>query len=296
MSSNDSNNAGTVLAEFIRQVREGYENSIAISGGVARDADGTPTGEVRVVALQNRKLQPEPPEAPQRAESPRRAHVFHDAAGLAAYLEKYRTESTVVLADVPERAIRVVLDERAADGFEMLHLEPQIHPLFKPWQNLMDRSADGDDIGLKELAEFILLNRRSITAPDGKALAVMFSQVRASTTVTLQQGRGRKAVNGIMMTTEIQGQTSTEPADLPDTITINVPLFVGGFVESLEVDILVSAADGGSRLVATVSSPQVEEAMVRAFEVMVADLKALPGVTVALGSPAHRGWEYLTGR
>jgi hypothetical protein len=288
--SND-NGCTTTLGDFIRQVVKGEENGIEVVQQVATGPDGAPIKHT-VLALQNRKLQPEPPEAPQRAESPRRAHVFHDAAGLAAYLKQYRTGHTTLLADITSLSIRVVLDESAAQGVETLLLIPQIHPLFKPWKSLLEIS-ERQPVPLAQFAAFIMQNRRAVKEPDGKDLALTFSQVRAATSVTLQQGAGRKAVNGLMVTTEIQSTRMSEPVNLPDAITITTPLFVGGHEHSLEVDILVSAVDGGAKLVVQASSAQIAEAMLGDFQGMVRDLAAVEGITCGLGQIGHEDWDYI---
>lgn len=273
----------TTLGNFLRRVRKGEENTLEI----IRQALPDGKGEKTVVALQNRILQAEQPPAPQRAESPRRDHTFHDVEGFVRYLAKYKTEDTVILADVAERAIDAVVDEKAVEGFEVLHFTPVPHPMFAPWDEIL-----GKPVPLDEFATFIMTNRRIICLPNGKELALLFSQVRASTNITVQRGRGNKSVNGVVIETEIQGERSSEPMDLPDCLTIETPIFVSGDSVSIEIDMLISVKEG-NQIFIVATSAQVLEARTRAFEAMIERIGEIKGVTAALGYPAHEEWKYI---
>ena len=117
----------TILGDFLRGVEAGNENVIDIKKAVLPDGK-----DAVVVCLGNRVLQPEPPKAPERAESPRRAHVFHAMGGFCAYLAQYKTPQTVIFADVGEQTFYAVLDDRASQGFEIVTMVPQLHPLGFP--------------------------------------------------------------------------------------------------------------------------------------------------------------------
>lgn len=90
--------------EFVNAVQEGNEHIIEI----AREELGKGKGNKLVFAMQKRVLQPEQPQQPVKMESPRRAHIFHDAEGFAAYLAKYKTDNTVVLVNVREQGETVL--------------------------------------------------------------------------------------------------------------------------------------------------------------------------------------------
>lgn len=278
------NAAPARIEDFLRSVQKGQENVLEVVEAMTGDGQ-----KMAVLALQNRQLQPEPPDPPQRRESPRRAHAFHDVEGFAAYLAKYKTADTVVLADTAGLAIRAVLDERAKDGFEILVLSPAIHPLFRPWQALLE--PDTDPLRIAEFAEFVMTNRRAVVAPDPRELVLMLSQVKASKKITIDRGRGMRSLNGVMIETVIQGQDKTEFVDLPDSLTIRVPLFVRTSPLQIEVDLLALAGDGDVFMRAV--SADVDQAKVEAFEEMCQAVAAIEGVVVGTGSPNHCAWDYL---
>ncbi|OQB78736.1 MAG: hypothetical protein BWX88_05101 [Planctomycetes bacterium ADurb.Bin126] len=285
--------AKTNLADFLREVAKGTENALGVSEQVLRDQDGKELGKHVRISMENRTLRGEPPTEPERAESPARAHIFHGVAGLVEYLAKYKGTDTVVFADAADGQMAAVLDERAERGVEVLTLKPQIDPLFAPWMDLLGAG----EVPINDFAEFILKNRRAVCEPNGKVLALLFSQVRAAVNITLQKGRGRKAINGIVMQTEIQGETATDPVDLPDEIIIECPLFVDTPPRKIAIDLLVSVSkddDGDPNLVVTATSSELAQARMDAFAEMVTTVRSLEGVVVAMGSPAHRPWAYLT--
>lgn len=249
---------------------------------IIKDADGVTT-----VAIEARKLLPEEPRPPVRAESPARCHEFFTAAALADYLKKYGGVDTVVYADPSTETISAVLDEKATKGFEVVTMKPQIHPLWKPWADL------GRKIPLEHFAAFVAQNRRVIIEPNGKELTLLLSQVRASVDVEIQRGRGKNAVNGVMVKTKIQGQEKNELVEIPDEITLEVPLYIGLGGSKIDIDIDLEATTDGEVFV-VISSGTVAEARVQAFAGMVEELQTalLPG-TVTLGRPKHAAWSYL---
>lgn len=279
-----------VLANFLRQVKLGQENAIEI----IREALPDGKGERTVLAMQNRAMQPERPLPPQRAESPRRGHVLHDALGLLDYLNRYKSQNTVVFVNVAEQVVTAVLDESAATGREAVTLKPAMDPRFQPWQDLLDRQAedDGGPLSVEQFAEFVLANRRVIEEPGGRELAMTFSQIRASSKIEMQRGVGVRAVNSLVCSVEIQGQTKGEPVDLPDMILVRCPLYVGGREQDLEFDLLVCSPKPGE-VVVKVTAAQLVEARVKAFEEIANQIRSLDGVTVILGHPQQFAWDYL---
>jgi hypothetical protein len=284
----------TVIEEFIRNVGRGQENVVDVCKEMLADGKHDRV----TVALQNRVLQPEPPAAPAKRESPRRCHVFHDVGGFAAYLVKYKTANTVILADVANLAITATLDEKAANGFEVIQLKPAVHPLFAPWQDLLAkaRSDDASDAADEPMTvgafcEFVMTNRRAVVAPDARELVLTLSQVRASKKITIDRGKGMKSLNGVVIETLIQGASKDEHVELPDSLTLNVPLFVRTSPKQIEIDLLAVAGDTNVYMKAV--SADVDTARVEAFEEMLAECRKIEGVIVGTGSPATMAWDYL---
>lgn len=276
------------LADLIRTIAEGDETAVDVIRDVTGPdgPDGKPTPNTRLV-VERRKLQPEQPPEPKRAESKGRAHVFHDAAALAAYLVEYKTKKAVVLADVPGRAIHAILDETADNGREAVVCRPQTHPLFAPWADLID----DDPRSAAAFAEFVLANRRAVVEPDPKELVMVFSQIRASQKVEIRAGRGVKSINGVMVETEIQGEKKSEVVQLPDVLTIEVPLFVGTDPIKVEIDLLVGLT--GQTVTVSANSSMVAVRELEAFEAMIQTLDDTEGLVVGLGRPEYVDWRYL---
>lgn len=244
--------------------------------------------ETTVFAVEHRKIQPEPPSIPPRRESPSRDHVFHDAIGFANYLKTYKTSNTVVLVDIQQQRAVAVLDEKAMNGFESVTLSPITHALFEPWDDLL---CAGKGVSIRYFAEFLRKNRRGVVAPELRELIQMLSQIKVSRNITLHKGFGAHSLNGIVCEMEIAGAAQTEEIKLPETVVIEVPLFVATEKVKIEVDLIVDAND--SEVFVKCSSADVLEKQIQAFDSMLEKVVAIDDVVVALGSPGYESWDYL---
>ena len=273
----------TKLMQFIREVAKGQENALDIQNLV------TAGGEKRtVIALQNRELQPEQPKEPILAKSPRRAHIFHDVQTFKSYIKKVKTDNTVILANVESRSISAIVDDLTKEGgCEIVALVPPIHPLFAPWNSILDETMP-----VLQFAEFAMMHRRAVKKPEGRELAMVLSQIKASTRIEVAQGKGAKSLNGIMVETLIQGQKGTDLVEIPETISIRVPLFLGTDPKDIEIDLLISG-DRENRIFVKAISGDVLQAQVEAFEDMVRELADLEGLVAGLGAPGYQSWETL---
>ena len=169
-------------------------------------------------------------------------------------------------------------------------MKPQVHPLWKPWADIA-----GTTVALEKFAQFVAQNRRAIVKPDGKEIALTLSQVRAVVNVTVERGRGKDAVNGLMVTTKIQGIEKKEAVELPDEITLAVPLYVGTAKKEIELDLCIEA-DREGHVGVIVTAGTVAEAKVAAFEEMIAVVReGVKGLkaTITLGKPKTGAWVYL---
>jgi len=257
---NDRNAHG--LSELLREVLPKEETVFEVAREMIGDGDAAvPATTIKVM---RRELQPEKPFAPDRRESPRRAHTCHEATGFAGYCLKHGTgKSVVVMADMITCEMKAVLDEKADGGFEVIGLKPAMHPLFKPWSEILDRT-----LPVKKFAEFIMANRRVIKGENVRELAMVFRQVHASIETELSQGVGNNSLNGLTIRTKIQAAGKSEHVDVPDTITVEVPLFIGTPAETIEIDLL-AMADEQNGVTITASASMVLEAQSAAFTKMV---------------------------
>lgn len=213
--------------------------------------------------------------------------------GFSEYLQKHLTESTLVLADVESLRMRAVIDESREDGVELIDFRPQVDPLFRQWNQLIQ----GKPIPVSEFASFCMSNRRVIVSADdkngddvGRELAWMFSQIRAESKVKLARGRGKGSINGIMVESVIQGEVKHEPVDLPESITIFCPVFVGRPAERIIIDILLEVRS--EDVIVSATSPNITALMFSLFQDMVESIQ-IDGAVVSLGTVEHCVWDYV---
>lgn len=225
---------------------------------------------------------------PVRAESPRRAHAFHTVDGFASYLQRFGAHDVVVLADPKTGVALACLDETASKGFEVVSFEPIVHPFWSPWKERLGRYFD-----IKDFAEFVACQRHVIDKSDARALSMVLSQVRLCKRVTIESGIGAKALNGVMVETEVSGNSVKARVDLPDDITLTCPIFWGDEPSEIVVDMVVRADDGVD--VKLVSS-DADRKRVEAIEGMMGALiEKLPNAIVTFGAIGHAAWEYVGG-
>lgn len=273
------------IEKLLRQVNPGNETAIDVVEKLLEDGS-----KHVILSVQQRRLNPEAIPAPVRAPSAKRTHFFYDPAGFAQYLAKYGTDSTVVLADPNEEGMTAVLNEAAEDGFENLMFKPQTHPLFQPWEELLDA---GGVLPIKDFVDFVSRNRRAITNPHSRELMLVLSQVRMSREVELYQGDRNNSTNGVLVKTSVQGNNTSEYVDIPETITISVPIYVGTSAVDMEIDLTVGGNEQRGVIV-KLSTGDVLAKKAQLFDAMVADLRtALPAATVTTGRVAYGAWEYL---
>lgn len=279
------------IKNLLREAVRGHETILDIAPPTE---DGKPTQVTFSV-------RPLPAPEPELAASPARAHDFAEAEGFAAWLKRQHQAETTesraplsVLADPVAGVIYAVLDDSDATfgGREVVTLRPVMHPRWKPWAEILGRRLD-----METFALFVAEHRRDVAGAAGRDLALTLSQVRASVKTTVDRGRGRKAVNGIVVTTEVTGQRGEERVELPDTINVSLPIFVATAPQTIELDLTVEAGRDGA-VTALLSGGAAEEARHGAFEEMlevVRKVVAPLGAVVTFGSPGDRPWAYLPG-
>lgn len=268
------------IGELIRKVAEGQETVFDLS----TDLDGN-----RKLVVERRELRPELPKQMPVADIARakaRNHVFYDVGAFGLYLNRCgSTDQTLILADVSKQTIVAVIDESIDTDREMVSLRTVQHPLFTPWAKLLNQAIKVVDFSL-----FIMQNRRAVLVPDGRELAMVFQQMKMSKAVTVQTGIGKKALNGVMVDMEIAGEKRGSLVELPDSIEILVPLFVGTKPQRVIIDLLVTASPSDEVVVYCTAS-DVEAAKIAAFEEMIDDIRNDTSMLIGFGEVSHREWD-----
>ena len=275
------------LGGFLRSVPQGQENALQIIKEALPEG-----GEKTTIALQNRQLQPELPLESKLARSPRRAHTFHTVAATAAYINAYGSVNTVVLADVTARQATIVLNEVNELGFEVLTFTPAPHPLFQRWEKVLDATS-----ALSAFVRFVLFNRAQVIEPEGRQFALLLSQLRISKDVRIYQGMGAESINGLTVTTKVEGTERTERVSLPDQITVLLPLFVNTQPQPITLDLTLDAGGKDDEVCIHVAAPDLLDALCLVFQDMVEELAAACTVAkpevVGLGSITHKPWSVV---
>jgi len=281
----DAEQPNQQLSKLLRRFAEGEETAFDLVANL--NSAGGPDGKKLVV--ERRKLQPEVPELI-RCESPARAHSLMRAEDLIAYVDKHNSGRTLILLDPTKMVGSVVLDEDDLSGFEVLTFAPTKHPMLVEWETII-----GKKIPAAAFAEFILAHRRQVQIPDGKTLAMTFAQIRADKMTTIHRGTGANAINGLVVEVKVQagGASKQAPVELPDSLTIEVPVFVGQGLVGIELDLLVS--EQNDQVCVLTSSSGLQQAIHEAFDAMCQTIRSeLPDeVIVGLGRVEHREWKYL---
>lgn len=102
-----------------------------------------------------------------------------------------------------------------------------------------------------------------------------------------------------VVTTKVQGAERAEAVDLPDTIRVLVPIFVGCEPRTVDFDLLVEASREGevyaSLAGACVLKAQIEEMQDQADalkEALAPDVESGRAI-IGYGEPALSDWQYL---
>ena len=267
MRGQNEQTSGGNLELMLTTPKEGHLTAFDVVRQIGEDGKpGTTTLEVK-----RRQLQPEPPEPPTRRESKARAHEFHAVDGFVDYLLKFGSPTTVVLADAGKRCVEAVLEESAKNGREVVTMRPQVHPRWKPWRNLL-----GAQVPILEFGDFLRDNARAIVSPEVPELTLCFAQIRMSKRVEVFRGKttgGRSALNGVLVTTEVQGGSGSEESfqELPDHLVVRTPVMVDEPEQDIRLDIIVGTR--GDEVVVKIASADIHEAEIAAFDALVATLR-----------------------
>jgi hypothetical protein len=269
------------LESFLKEVEAMSVNALTVTEKLLEDGS-----RARTIELAHRKVMPE------RMESPARAHVFHDAAGFAAYLAANRSEHLVVLIDTASLTAQAVLDDRAAKGFETIRFEPPNHPQY----DLFEKCLLGN-FEVQEFAEGVMMCRDLIVGVDGdgahagRDLAMLMKQIRVANKVTAEHGVGNDCLNGVMIETKVTAGTASSSIALPQSITIRTPLFLNTVARQFELQVTVVPRSAERVLIRT-SAPELPVLRHALFEEMLSAVKAIGGALVTYGQVQTAGWSY----
>lgn len=269
---------------FLERIREGECNAVSVVNELL--PDGTKQAKVEF----RRTVEP-----PLRMESPRRAHTFYEAAGFAEYVKKeaFHIEDAMVLIDAQALTAKAVLDDTAANGFEVITFKPPFHPLFVLLRNSLLKTQS-----VRDFADAVVRCRRQIVGMDGKEiagqqLAMLMRQITVSNQVTCESGAGNNALNGVMVKTNVRaGQQTESKIDLPEALTLATPVFMSGPTVRLEVLVSIQPVTAEKVLIAA-EVPDLDVIVYDEFGRMLEPLKGDCGCRISYGRIDHQSWTYV---
>jgi len=268
------------VEESIKHVQKNEISVVSLAKELLKDGKE----QIKVV-LERNKIMPE------RMESPPREHIFHDVAGFGAFLAANKTNNTVVFADVNSVSIVAVLDDQAGRGFETVSLSPPYHPEFQ----LLDDSLLNKKMAIETFAQGVMRNRKIIKdtpACDANSLAMAMQQLTVATGIVQAIGDGKTSVNGVMTTTSITtgGPEAKERLDLPDSITVEVPIYLKTEAVTFDIDLTISTKS--EAVIVVTDSPELELKKYEVFETMMEGIRKSKKITVVYGCPRESSWKY----
>jgi len=272
------------VKKFLEDVAKGQVNAIS----VIRDLDG-PDGAKVTVQLENTPVEPI------RKESPARYHTFHEATGFVAYLKKNKTPNLIVLADVDGRKAAAVLDDTAEKGFENIILKPAFHPRFTTLMATI-LYGQGTEQNITRFAKRVMMCKEIIVKADnldGKQLAMQMMQITVSHKITDCAGEGLTATNGVMCESKINGGVGSVTVELPETITVELPIFINTEPVKFDIELLITAGDSETPPSVIAMAPQMEEKIAEVFESILEPIKAIKDAIVSYGQLDTTAWKYI---
>jgi len=159
---------------------------------------------------------------------------FDDAESFVEYVNRYKTDQTIVFADIKGNRLTSVFDYHSAAA-EQVPGKPDhaahraLHPC--PWSLDWERwrAVDGKDMKQKGLGRFLEEMLHTIAAPDGAGLLEIASELKVDRAVKFKAGT-RLQDGTVSLAYEEEDSTSGKNGKLtvPDLITIVSPVFLGG--------------------------------------------------------------------
>jgi hypothetical protein len=273
--------ADKLVSDVLRKLTSGKETLFDVQDCVDE------LGDFSRISIGLRDLEPIHNER-EIARADARSHVFQSLKAFCLYLSREsKLEHSVVLADVSSSKITAVLDEDEEGDRETISFSATPHPLFAPWAALLNKP-----IRVLDFALHVMQHRSSVLEPDGRELALMFSQIKASKNITKRVGIGSKSLNGVMVELQIGSEKHSAEVDLPESITISAPIYLDTEPVEIVLDLLVTESQQGD-LVVFLTASVLEQTRLDVFNSMVGRIEEETGLIVGLGVISHRPWKLV---
>ena len=214
-----------------------------------------------------------------------KVHNLEDVESLKRYIQKFRTENTVVYCSREDAFVTVILDEKHEAINDQLRFSPKYTPGFKETMASSDRVPD--------FLAWFRCNKRYIVSPDPKEFIALTSLVKIETVMETIIGTGKNAKSGYMCESKVRGSEENVPIEFPETIIFRSPVFFGTPEIEIEIELdVVMNEDEHLRI--NRRCYERKEATIEAFGLIAQDLEEKVGsmATVVSGNPQYCSHHY----
>lgn len=175
---------------------------------------------------------------------------FIEAASFVDYILRFRTEDTQIFAHPVKNIIEAVIDYLPANSTASARCEHVARLVLKnsdrfvKWQCL----AKGGWMSQFDFAEFLDENYRDVVVPDGLTLKEIALELRATINNTFASAKN--LANGAgerVWRTEISINGGKADFEIPENITLNVPLYPGAARLPLSMRLRIRVKEGEAK-------------------------------------------------
>ena len=230
-----------------------------------------------------------PKELPERIQ---RAASFDNADSLARYVNRYKTASSLLVADIDASVIKVILDYHGRqDGEAITEHEGLRSPQaldhsaswdvgyseeFKTWD-----AFNGKFRSQEEAIRFFEENLQDILKPDGASMLELVKDFSSEKVTNFQSSR--RLDNGDRHLVYVEQSTNAKMSlPVPTKLTLSLPIYVGEEPTTFEAFFRTRINNGA--LAIGIEFHRIEAVKIAAFEMAATRVAELTGLDVFYGS------------
>lgn len=164
---------------------------------------------------------------------------FDDRDSFVDYVNRFKSDATVVFADLAGNRMTAIIDYHAAAVEGVSKPDYNAHRATHPCPWSLDwarwRAIDGKDMKQAELGRFLEEMLHTIASPDGAGLLEIAAELKVDRAVKFKAGT--RLQNGtVSLAYEEEDTTSGKNGKItiPDLITVVAPVFMGGDAASFK--------------------------------------------------------------
>lgn len=217
--------------------------------------------------------------------------LFRHEKGFAAYVNDHKDKASRIFADVDELTMEAVLDLHVPSsdgagarwGQHRARFAPPQDPDFVRW-----RKFDENKMSQVDFAQFIEDMLPTIANPDGAEVLEVAQHLEAKSAVTFKSAErltdGQRALH---YEEEVQGRVGKGNIEIPDLLTLRLPVFRRGDPVEMRARLRYRIAQGGLVLWYHLDRPH--EVVDDAFQRLIDGVDVETQLPVLIGEPPKAG-------